>query len=610
MRPGVGSRGARGADRRTAEPGAADDVEPCRVRHARHRGHRRVLQRRPRHGAREHGAGRLMPSTGNRSPYFHTFFRMGDGSTVAFFESPELPPDRRRPIRPTTTSPLRHAGRHKEEVDGWRAGSCENGVEVLGPVDHKIVYSIYFHDPNGNRLEITAPVDPDWNNNGSARPRVARGVGAREGDGAPERAGHGNRPQRAHGRAEPPPRRGAADRLTRPNDMDEASIPKIISVDDHVVEPAHVWERWLPAEYRDRGPKVVRRGIARIDNDLNPGNYKEVFDDDPPTKVDCWIYEDLELTPQPHRGGWRNPGRSTRSRRHLRRHAARLLDRKARLEDMDANWTEASMCFPMFPRFCGQTFLEGEDKELLACVKAYNDWMVEEWCGEAGAASSRSRSSRCGMCRRRRGGRRNAARVCRPSASASCRPPRPATIHPGTGIRSSRPAPRPARSVNMHIGSASKMPATRSMPPSVSATLAFGNAMSILVDFLMSGARALRALKLLYAESKIGWIPYVLQRIDQVREENQGGRDQSTSRAALHLLLSKRRRVLINEADGCRPGRDRGKRHRRRPTTLTATRGGPTPSRSSASSWRACPTSTSPRSCAGNAIRLLQLDLD
>ncbi len=47
--------------------------------------------------------------------------------------------------------------------------------------------------------------------------------------------------------------------------MDEASIPKIISVDDHVVEPAHVWERWLPAKYRDRGPRVERRGVASID---------------------------------------------------------------------------------------------------------------------------------------------------------------------------------------------------------------------------------------------------------------------------------------------------------------------------------------------------------
>src|SRR5207244_6428848 len=52
-----------------------------------------------------------------------------------------------------------------------------------------------------------------------------------------------------------------------------------------------------------------------------------------------------------------------------------------RLEDMDANWIEASLCFPTFPRFCGQTFTEAKDHDLgLLCVKAYNDWMVDEWC--------------------------------------------------------------------------------------------------------------------------------------------------------------------------------------------------------------------------------------
>ncbi len=48
---------------------------------------------------------------------------------------------------------------------------------------------------------------------------------------------------------------------------------------------------------------------------------------------------------------------------------------------MDVNHIEASLCFPTFPRFCGQTFTEAEDKELaLLCVKAYNDYLVEEWC--------------------------------------------------------------------------------------------------------------------------------------------------------------------------------------------------------------------------------------
>ena len=44
-------------------------------------------------------------------------------------------------------------------------------------------------------------------------------------------------------------------------------------------------------------------------------------------------------------------------------------EQAGRLAVMDVNHVEASMCFPTFPRFCGQTFLEREDKELaLACV--------------------------------------------------------------------------------------------------------------------------------------------------------------------------------------------------------------------------------------------------
>ena len=56
-------------------------------------------------------------------------------------------------------------------------------------------------------------------------------------------------------------------------------------------------------------------------------------------------------------------------------------ERDARIVDFELNWVDGSLPFPTFPRFCGQTFYEADDKELgLACVKAYNDWMVEEWC--------------------------------------------------------------------------------------------------------------------------------------------------------------------------------------------------------------------------------------
>ena len=70
-----------------------------------------------------------------------------------------------------------------------------------------------------------------------------------------------------------------------------AEMPKIISVDDHVVEPAHLWERWLPARYRDRGPHVERRGIGTMRH-IGGGVYEQTFDDDGP-QADCWVYEDL-----------------------------------------------------------------------------------------------------------------------------------------------------------------------------------------------------------------------------------------------------------------------------------------------------------------------------
>lgn len=107
-----------------------------------------------------------IPSTGEPIPYFHSFFRMADGSTVAFFEAPELPPLEPPPHAAYDT--FQHLAMQVDSpatVDAWHAWLNANGVEVLGPVDHKIIYSVYFHDPNGIRLEITAPTSPVWNDN-------------------------------------------------------------------------------------------------------------------------------------------------------------------------------------------------------------------------------------------------------------------------------------------------------------------------------------------------------------------------------------------------------------------------------------------------------------
>ena len=55
-----------------------------------------------------------------------------------------------------------------------------------------------------------------------------------------------------------------------------AQLPTIVSVDDHVVEPPHVWETWLPEKYRDRGPKIERRKVGGMKH-IGGGTARNVF---------------------------------------------------------------------------------------------------------------------------------------------------------------------------------------------------------------------------------------------------------------------------------------------------------------------------------------------
>src|SRR3546814_20509259 len=59
----------------------------------------------------------------------------------------------------------------------------------------------------------------------------------------------------------------------------------------HDAFPIYVWDAWLPERFRDRGPKVERRGIGHMRH-VGGGQYEQAFDPDGP-QADCWIYEDL-----------------------------------------------------------------------------------------------------------------------------------------------------------------------------------------------------------------------------------------------------------------------------------------------------------------------------
>jgi predicted TIM-barrel fold metal-dependent hydrolase len=303
-----------------------------------------------------------------------------------------------------------------------------------------------------------------------------------------------------------------------------ATLPRIVSVDDHVVEPPHVWNRWLPARYRDRGPKVERRGIGSMHH-IGGGQYEQTFDPDGP-QADCWVFEDLVYIHKRHVAAV-GFDRDDMSMSPITYDEMRpgCYEPKARIADMEMNWVDASLCFPSFPRFCGQTFTEAKDRELgEACVYAYNDWMVEEWCGDSGGALIPLPiiplwDATLAATEVRRNAARGVHAVCFSEIPPHLGLP---SIHSGDWDPLFAACEETETVICMHIGSSSRMPATSGdAPVAVAATLSFNNAMASMSDWLFSGKLVqFPNLKLAYSEGQIGWIPYILERADTVWEEH------------------------------------------------------------------------------------------
>ncbi len=232
----------------------------------------------------------------------------------------------------------------------------------------------------------------------------------------------------------------------------------------------------------------------------------------PPT--DWWIYEDLQF---PYKRNIAAVGfdRDEMTLEGITRAEMRpgCWDPAERLKDMDLNHVEASLCFPTFPRFCGQTFAEAHDKEVaLACVRAYNDWMVEEWCGDSGGrliplCLIPLWDVELAVAEIRRNAARGVRAVTFSEIPTHLGLP---SIHSGHWDPFFAACEDTGTVVNMHIGSSSQMPAASpDAPPAVQASLSFNNAMASMMDFLFSGVLVrFPRLKLAYSEGQMGWIPY------------------------------------------------------------------------------------------------------
>ncbi len=301
---------------------------------------------------------------------------------------------------------------------------------------------------------------------------------------------------------------------------------QLISVDDHVIEHPRVWQDRLAAKFRDRGPRIIEVGPGEVD----------ALGMAVPAGAEVWTYEGRtynrialdavagkerrEYGLDPYRFDQIIPG---------------CYDPVERVADMDLDGIHAQLCFPTFPRFAGTTFLEGEDRELaLACVQAYNDFMIDEWCGSAPdrfipmiilplwdpalAAREIERSAAKG-----------AKAITFPENPVPLGLPSFHTTHWDPVFAAAQAADLP---LCVHFGTSGKVPMTAPDAPFlVMITLMGCNSMFATSDLLFSGIfQRFERLKIALSEGGIGWIPYLLERADYAWERHMyyTGVDQSS----------------------------------------------------------------------------------
>ncbi len=284
----------------------------------------------------------------------------------------------------------------------------------------------------------------------------------------------------------------------------DRSLDWLISVDDHILEPPNVWVDRIAAKDLDKAPHM----------ELHDG-------------MDYWVYDGKrypssglsavvgktkeEFSPEPLPYSEMRPG---------------CYDPVARLEDMDRAGILASLCFPTITRFCGQLFMEASDREFgFTCLQAYNDWMVDEWCAAAPgrylplmlipmwdpalAAKEMERGAAKGV-----------------TAFMFSENPAPLglpTIHDPN--RFWDPVFSAANDLDMvasiHVGSSSQVPQIAPDSPFM-ANLAWGaiRTSGCMLSWIFSGMfLRFPNVKIALSEGEIGWIPYFLERAEQVLDK-------------------------------------------------------------------------------------------
>jgi predicted TIM-barrel fold metal-dependent hydrolase len=273
---------------------------------------------------------------------------------------------------------------------------------------------------------------------------------------------------------------------------------KLISVDDHVIEPPHTWADRLPARYRDRGPRIERRADGR----------------------QAWRYEDQEVPIMPstvrHLPGV-TPHPSAANFDEMR---PGCYDPARRLEDMDLDGVWAQVCFPNFARFAGHRFFPTTDPALsLLCIRAYNDFIVDEWCA---AAPDRlvplmlvpfwDVDASLAELKRLSGRVKAVAFTENPTVLGL------PSVHTDHWDPLWAAVADEDLAVCMHIGSSSVLiTSSPDAPGAVQWTATGINSMLTMADWIFSGIfDRFPSLRVLLSEGGAGWVPYILERAQKL----------------------------------------------------------------------------------------------
>lgn len=275
----------------------------------------------------------------------------------------------------------------------------------------------------------------------------------------------------------------------------------LISVDDHLMEPPHTFDGRMPAKFADRAPRVVETeeghqvwmidgtayfqvgfmcvaGRPKEDHRIEPARYEEM-------RRGCW-------------------------------------DIHARIADMDINGVWASVNFPSgVTGFGGTLFSELEDREFgLACVRAWNDWLFEEWHGSypdriVPLGITYLRDAELGAAEIRRNAARGFTAVTMPEQPHKQKLP---PIFDPYWEPIIRACAETGTVMNLHVGS-SGFP---QMPPGapmleLAATLFQSMAFDSCAEWLWSGWPArYPELKIAMSEGGIAWVSGLIDRLDNI----------------------------------------------------------------------------------------------